>query len=405
MTETTSVETPKIESAAPAETPAPKPAAPSRPNQPFFGRYAHVTGWGMAVPERVLGNNELSAMVDTTDEWIVSHTGIKERHIAAADQTSASLAVDAAIKALEVANLAPTDLDLIIVTSATPEHLFPSTACLVQDRIGATQAGAFDMLAACSGFVYALHIASQGIRTGVHQNVLVIGAETLTRFVNWQDRNTCILFGDGAGAFVLQGSDEPGGMLSGYLRSDGSGGDTLSIPAGGSHMPATFETVGNGSHYIQMNGREVFRFATRVMASATRAAIQAAGLTMDDIAWIVPHQANIRIIEKAVRDLGIAMERCIVNIERYGNTSTASIPIAICEAVADGRIKPGDRLVLVGFGGGLTWGSSVLQWTGPFPSKGKVHPLRYRMLARVRSVLLRGVRQIEGVIWGSKSAS
>ncbi len=399
MSEPTQAETPAVETAAPAETPA------TRLTPPFLGRYAHVTGWGMAVPERILSNEELASMVDTTDEWIVSHTGIKERHVAASDQTSAALAVEAALKALEVANLKPTDLDLVIVTSATPEHLFPSTACLVQDRIGATHAGAYDVLAACSGFVYAMYTAAQAIRTGAHQNVLVIGAETLTRFVNWQDRNTCILFGDGAGAFVLQGSDEPGGVLSGILRSDGSGGDVLSIPAGGSFRPASFETVSKGEHYIQMNGREVFRFATRVMASATRAAIQAAGLTMDDIAWLVPHQANIRIIEKAVRDLGLPMERCVVNLERYGNTSTASIPIAICEAVADGRIKPGDRLVLVGFGGGLTWASSVLQWSGPFPSKGKVHPFRYRILARVRSVLLRGVRQIEGVIWGGKSAS
>lgn len=399
MTDTPAVETPIVEKAAPAEKPARRPAAP------FLGRYAHVTGWGMAVPERILSNDELATKVDTTDEWIVSHTGIKQRHVAAEDQTSASLAVDAALKALEVANLKPTDLDMIIVTSATPEHLFPSTACLVQDRIGATQAGAFDILAACSGFVYALQMASQSIRTGAYQNVLVVGAETLTRFVNWQDRNTCILFGDGAGAFVLQGSDVPGGLLSALLRSDGSGGDVLSIPAGGSSKPATFETVGKGEHYIQMNGREVFRFATRVMSSATKTAIQSAGLTMDDIDWIVPHQANIRIIEKAMRDLDVPMERCVVNLERYGNTSTASIPIAICEAVADGRIKPGDRLVLVGFGGGLTWASGVLQWSGPFPSKGKVHPLRYRMLARVRSVLLRGVRQIEGVIWGRKQTN
>ncbi|MFZ6027203.1 MAG: beta-ketoacyl-ACP synthase III [Chloroflexota bacterium] len=402
MTDHPGVETPQVETAVPEEKPASQPKSAPRRSMPFIGRYAHVTGWGMAVPERVMDNNELATIVDTTDEWIVSHTGIKERHVAASDQTSASLAVDAAIKALEVANLKPTDLDLIVVSSATPEHLFPSTACLVQDRLGASQAGAYDVLAACSGFVYALYTAAQSIRTGAHQNVLVIGAETLTRFVNWQDRNTCILFGDGAGAFVLQGSDEPGGVLSGILRSDGSGGDALSIPAGGSHMPASFETVSNGSHYIQMNGREVFRFATRVMASATRSAIQAAGLAFEDIAWIVPHQANIRIIEKAMRDLNVPMDRCVINIDRYGNTSTASIPIAICEAVADGRIQPGDYLVLVGFGGGLTWGSSVLRWSGPFPSKGRVNPLRYRMLARVRSMLLRGVRQIEGMIWGRK---
>ncbi len=366
-------------------------------------RYAHITGWGTAVPEKVLTNCELATMVDTSDEWIVSHTGIKERHVVAPEESSATLAADAAIKALDVANLDPSELDLIIVTSASPEHLFPATACLVQDRIGATKAGAFDLLAACSGFIYAMNMGAQYIRSGAAKNVLIVGTETLTRFVDWQDRNTCILFGDGAGAFVLQESETPGGVLSGIMRSDGSGGDLLCLPAGGSKMPATAETVSTGQHFIHMNGREVFRFASRVIAQATREAIAAAGLKLDDIKLIVPHQANLRIIESAVRHLEISLDRCVVNLDRYGNTSTASIPLAVCEAVQDGRIQPGDRLVLVGFGGGLTWGASVVEWSGPFPTKHKVRPLKYRVLARLRSWLLRGARHVEGLIWGREN--
>jgi 3-oxoacyl-[acyl-carrier-protein] synthase-3 len=367
--------------------------------------YAHVTGWGMAVPEKVLTNCELASMVDTSDEWISSRTGIRQRHIAAPDQSSASLAVEAALKALEVANVEPSALDLIIVASASPEHIFPATACLVQDQLGASKAGAFDLLAACSGFIFALNMAADAIRSGSKKNVLVIGAETLSRFVDWKDRNTCVLFGDGAGAFVLQASEEPGGILAGLMRSDGSGGDLLAVPAGGSKNPATAETVANGGHYIHMNGREVFRFASRAMSQATRDVVHAANLNLDDIALVVPHQANVRIIETALKDLQIPMERCIVNVERYGNTSTASVPIAVCEALQEDRIRIGDRLVLVGFGAGLTWGATLLQWSGPFPARRKVHPLRYKVLARLRSVLLRGERHLEAMIWGRKDSS
>jgi 3-oxoacyl-[acyl-carrier-protein] synthase-3 len=356
----------------------------------------------MAVPERVLTNQELAQMVNTSDEWIHSRTGISERHIAAPNQSTATLAVEAALKALTVANLAPDQVELIIVATATPEHLFPATACLVQDRIGALKAGAFDLLAACSGFLYALNMAAQVIRTGSLNNVLVIGAETLSKFTDWEDRNTCVLFGDGAGAFVLQGSDQPGGILSAVLRSDGSGSDLLILPAGGSHLPASFETVEKRQHFIKMSGREVFRFATRVMAQATREAVEAAQLTMDDIKFIVPHQANQRIIENAANQLEISLERCIINLERYGNTSSASIPIAICEAANDGRIQPGDRLVMVAFGGGLTWASLVAQWSGPFPAKRKVYPAWYRAWARVHSLMRRYKRRAEGMIWGTK---
>ncbi len=363
-------------------------------------RFAHITGWGMSVPERILTNEEISQMVDTSDEWILSRTGIKERRIASDEQTTASLATEAALKALEVANLKPNSLDLIIVSTSSPEHIFPATACLVQDRIGASKAGAYDLLAACSGFIYAVNTAAQSIRSGSINNALVIGAETLSRMTDWKDRGTCILFGDGAGAFVLQGSNEPGGVLSAVMRSDGSGGDLLSLPGGGSKHPATLESVEAGMHYIHMNGREVFRFATRVMAQASKEAVEAAHLSMDDIQWVIPHQANRRIIEAAIRGLEIPMDRCIINVEKYGNTSTASIPIATCEAIETGKLKPGNRVVFVGFGAGLTWGAAVIQWSGPIIPRQVTIPVSYRIWARWRSRLRRLVRRIEGLLWG-----
>jgi 3-oxoacyl-[acyl-carrier-protein] synthase-3 len=365
--------------------------------------YAHITGWGMSVPERVLTNAHLTQMVDTTDEWIVSRTGIKERHIASPEDTTASLATEAALKALEMANLKPAMVDLVIVSTSSPEHIFPSTASLVQDRIGATKAGAFDLLAACSGFIFALNMATQAIRSGSLNNAVVIGAETLSRIVNWKDRETCILFGDGAGAFVLQAGDNPAGVLSAVMRSDGSGGELLSLPAGGSRMPASLSSIYEGLHYIQMNGREVFRFATRVMTQATHEAVEAANLSIEDIQLVIPHQANLRIIEAAARGLDIPLERCVINLDRYGNTSTASIPIATCEAVQEGLLKPGDRVVFVGFGAGLTWGAAVVEWSGPFPVRRKVRPAYVRFWARVRSFLRRLTRHIEGIIWGRRT--
>jgi len=362
--------------------------------------YAHITGWGMSVPSQVLTNADLAQVIDTTDEWIRDRTGIQERRIAEPDQTTASLALEAGLQALRTANLNPAELDLIIVSTSSPEHIFPATACLVQDRIGAVHAGAFDLSAACSGFMFALNMASQAIRSGSISCALVIGSETLSRMVDWQDRNTCILFGDGAGAFVIQASPEPGGLLSAVMRSDGSGGDLLTVPAGGSRLPASLETVRNGQHFIHMNGREVFRFATRVMTSATKEAISAAKLTIADIHLVIPHQANSRIIEAAMRGLDIPSERCMINVERYGNTSTASIPIATCEAIQQGRLKAGDRVVFVGFGGGLTWGAAVIQWSGPFLRRRHVYPVSYRVWIRVRSRLLQLMRHIEGWLWG-----
>lgn len=365
--------------------------------------FAHITGWGMAAPEHVMTNEELEQIVDTSDEWIQSRTGIRERRIASDDQTSASLAVEAAQRALKVAKLNPADLDLIIVSTSTPEHIFPATACLVQDRLGAVKAGAFDLSAACTGFIYAITIASQAIRSGSSRNVLVIGSETLSRFVDWKDRNTCILFGDGAGAFVLQAGEEGVGVLSSVMRSDGSGANLLSVPGGGSRFPATKETVEKGLHFIQMNGREVFRFATRVMVQATEEAIAKAGMKLEEIGWVVPHQANLRIIEAAMRGLKIPMERSVVNLERYGNTSTASIPIATCEAVQDGRIKPGDKIVFVGFGAGLTWGAVTVIWSGPFAGARRVLPIRFRLYARFRSLVNRLLRRMDALIWGRRN--
>lgn len=360
--------------------------------------FAHITGWGMSVPEPVLTNDDLSKMVDTNDQWIRERTGIRERHIARENQFPSTLGAEAALKALEVANVQPTDVDLIICATSSPEHIFPATACLIQDLIGADKAGAFDLSAACSGFIYALNMAAQSIRSGSIKTALVIGTETLSRFVNWKDRNTCILFGDGAGAFVLQASEQPGGVLSAVMRSDGSGGDLLSIPAGGSRHPATEAAIHAGSQYIHMDGREVFRFATRVMASSTKEALDAAGLTVDQIQHIVPHQANIRIIEAAARGLKLPMDKFVVNLERYGNTSTASIPIATVEAAASGRIKPGDKLVMVGFGGGLTWAALTAEWTGPLPSERKVKPQKGSALRRARSFLRRVLRFIDGLL-------
>jgi len=360
--------------------------------------FAHITGWGMYVPEPVLTNDDIAKLVDTNDEWIRDRTGIRERHIAREHEFPSTLAVEASIKALRVANLAPTELDLIICASSSPEYIFPATACLIQDRIGATKAGAFDISAACTGFVYAINMAAQAIRSGSIKNALVIGTETLSRFVDWKDRNTCILFGDGAGAFVLQASEKPGGVLSAVMHSDGSGADSLTLLGGGSRHPASEATIHEGKHFVQMDGKEVFRFATRVMGRATLEALERAGMTTDDVKCIIPHQANYRIIETAAKYLKLSMDKFMVNVDRYGNTSTASIPIATVEAAQDGRVEPGDKVVFVAFGAGLTWGAMVVEWTGPIPVKKHVHPEQYRIFARLRSLVRRAIRFIEGFL-------
>ncbi len=334
-------------------------------------RYAQIIGWGYQVPAKVITNKDLEQIVDTTDEWIRSRTGIEERHVAAdPKETTATLAIAAARKALEVADVHPSKIDLIICSTSSPEHIFPATASLVQDAIGATNAGAFDLSAACSGFVYALSMARGHILAGDAEYVLVLGAETLSRIVDWTDRNTCVLFGDGAGAVLVAASNVPGGIMAVELGSDGSGANSLTVPAGGSAAPASLETVSSGSHYIKMDGKAVFRFATRVMAQATTRVLQRSGLTTNDVDLIVPHQANIRIIQNSVlTQLKIPQDKVWINLQRYGNTSTASIPIALCEAIEAGKVQPGNNLVFVGFGGGLTWAACTVKWSVPIGGK------------------------------------
>ncbi len=362
------------------------------------GCFAHVVGWGVEVPEKVLTNFDLEEMVDTSDEWIRERTGISERRIAEDRDSTFTLALRAARKALSQANVSPRDLGLIIVATSTPVYLFPSTACMIQDKLGATQAGAFDLLAACTGFIYGLGMAAAQIRTGMIEHALVIGAETLSRIVDWSDRSTCVLFGDGAGAFVLSASDDPGGIIDYVLHSDGSGGDYLVVSSG-------VKQTWNGEprrQSLTMNGQEVYRFASRVMSQGTQEVLGMAGLKVDDIDLIIPHQANIRIIKSAARGLKLPMDRFYVNIDRYGNTSAASIPLAIADAVEDGRLKPNDKIVLVAFGAGLTWGALVMDWAvEPTPRSHLREALResWYILASIRSLLRRLWRVIEAIFW------
>ncbi len=334
-------------------------------------RYAHISGWGRYAPTQVLTNADLERMVDTSDEWIRTRTGIRERRVAAADETTASMAAVASLRAIAVAGLQPDDIDLILLGTLTPDYWMPSTAALVKEAIGNTRAAAMDVMAACSGFVYAFASAQAHIVSGMARHVLVIGAETLTRFLDYSDRNTCILFGDGAGAVVLSASDEPGGGLGIELTTEPSGAYMIWLPAGGAKAPPSAETIARGEHYVRMEGRETYRFATRTLASTALAAIERAGLSPADIDLFIPHQANIRIIEAVAKGLDLPMERMFVNVDRYGNTSAASIPIALAEAVDSGRVKVGDRIVIVAFGAGFTSGAVAIEWTAdPARSRG-----------------------------------
>lgn len=321
-----------------------------------------IAGVGLYVPERVLVNKDLENIVQTTDEWIVGRTGIRERRIAGDDEAASDMAVPAARKALAAAGVEPEEVDLIIVATLTPDHAFPATACIVQDRLGCRNAGAFDLSAGCTGFIYALVTGAGFIAGGGMQNVLVIGSEALSKILNWEDRSTCVLFGDGAGAVVLRRVPEGMGLLSSYLGSDGAGARMLQVPAGGSRMPVCDRRVDKSLLCLQMNGREVYRFAVRVMGEAALEAVRRAGLEKEDIDLFIPHQANIRIIEAAAKRLDLSMDRVVVNVDRYGNTSSASVPIALDEALRSGRLKPGDNVVMVGFGAGLTWGAVAMKW-------------------------------------------
>ncbi|MGM0471692.1 MAG: beta-ketoacyl-ACP synthase III [Bacillota bacterium] len=325
-------------------------------------RRVGITGVGSYLPDNRLTNHDLEEMVDTSDEWIRSRTGIKERRIAADDIATSDLAYQAAQAALEDAELDPMDLDLILVATITPDMAFPATACLLQERLQAKNAAAFDLEAACSGFSYGLSVATQFVASGTYDNILVIGAETLSKIINWEDRSTCILFGDGAGAAVVQ-PVESGGIQSSVLGADGSGGDVLKKPAGGSKHPACQQTIENNLHYLEMEGNAVFKFAVRIIDQVVLEALEEADLTTADIDFFIPHQANIRIIDAAIKRLELDKEDVMVNLDQYGNTSAASIPIALYEAVESGRINEGDTVVLAGFGAGLTWGANVIEWS------------------------------------------
>jgi len=322
-----------------------------------------IIGIGSYLPEKEVTNKDLEKTVNTSDEWIVERTGIKSRRIAAEDQATSDMAALAAKKALADAGVLASEIDLIIVSTATPDMLFPSTACLVQHKIAATNAAAFDLAAGCSGFVYGLVVGTQFIQAGTYKKVLVIGAETLSRILDWTDRNTCVLFGDGAGAAVLGEVADGYGLLGSDLGADGGGGELLKLPAGGSRLPASLATVEGRQHYVFMSGSEVFKFAIKAMGATALKALEKAGLTREDVDVLVPHQANMRIIQSAAKRLKMPMEKVLVNLDKYGNTSAASIPIALDEASHTGKITAGNVVVLVGFGAGLTWASAVLKWS------------------------------------------
>jgi 3-oxoacyl-[acyl-carrier-protein] synthase-3 len=324
---------------------------------------AKIIGTGSYVPPKVLTNADLEKLVDTSDEWILTRTGISERHIASEEEATSDLAYHASRAALEAARLDAPDLDMILVATATPDMVFPSTACALQDHLGATRAGAMDLSAACSGFVYGLGVADGLIRAGTARTVLLLGAETLTKVVNWQDRNTCVLFGDGAGAVVLRADEGERGILSTHLYADGSRGPLLILPGGGSRHPVSQAVVDQGLAKIQMHaGNEVFKLAVRAMENAALTALKQHGLEVGDIDHLISHQANLRIISALGQRLGIPDDKVVVNIQRYGNTSAASIPIALDEAVRAGRVKAGDVVLLCAFGGGLTWASCLIRW-------------------------------------------
>jgi len=323
---------------------------------------AAILGLGVDIPTKVLTNDDLTKIVETTDQWIVERTGIRRRHIAGPDQTTSDLGLLASQRALGQSGIDPHDLDLILVGTASPDMYFPATACLIQDRLGARNAGAFDLLAACSSFVYGLITASQFIEAGMSRYALVVGAETLTRLLDWSDRKTCVLIGDGAGAAVLGPSTSEAGLLSGIVGADGSAGGVLKLPAGGSRIPVTSAVIERNLHRAHMDGQAVFKLAVRTIPGLIQQTAAKAGWTLADIDYIVPHQANARIIEALAHQLRLPLEKFAVNIQEYGNTSSASIPIALWEAVQSGQIQQGDRLILAAFGGGFTYAACALRW-------------------------------------------
>jgi 3-oxoacyl-[acyl-carrier-protein] synthase-3 len=328
----------------------------------MVAQYSQITGWGKYVPEKILTNFDLEKILDTSHDWIVQRTGIEERRIAADHETTATMAVTAAKQALAVANLAPQDLDLIIASTSTPDYFMPAVSSTIQAMLGAN-CPAFTISTGCTAFVYGLVTAHQYIAAGAFKNILIIGVELVSRFLDWEDRNTCVLFGDGAGAVVLSRSDTPGGLLAFDLGSDGEKGMVLALEGGGSAKPMSHEVIEQGKNYLRMNGREVFKFATRILPQSTKTLMKRGNVSLDDIDLLIPHQANRRIIEMATRSLKLDPKKVFVNLHKYGNTSAASIPLALIEALEEGRINTGDKLALVSFGAGLTWASALVQWS------------------------------------------
>lgn len=326
--------------------------------------YARIAGWGHYVPTHVLTNADLERTLNTSDEWIRTRSGIQTRHIAGPDETTSTMSVRAACHALAMAEVDPAEVDMVILATGTPDYPgYPGTASLVQSAIGAGNAAAFDLVAGCSGWLYGLVLATHLITAGLHRSILVIGAETLSRFTNWEDRTTCVLFGDGAGAVLVQRSDKPGGLLASVLGSDGSLANSLMIPAGGSRLPTSPQTVQDGQHFITMDGPAIFRWALEKVPAMTIDALEKAGRTIADVDLVIPHQANLRILDGVRKRLGLAERQVYVNLQRFGNTSVAAIPLALSEAADFGRVQPGDTLCLAAFGAGLTWAVVIWDWS------------------------------------------
>jgi len=344
------------------KTTQPKKFRNPRAKNNFQSRSCSIAAVGSYVPARVLSNADLEKMVDTSDEWIVSRTGIRERRIAAADEFTSDMATKAALLAMERGNIKPEQIDLIIVATITPDMPFPATACLVQQKIGAFRAAAFDMEAACSGFIFALEIGQQFVMSHTYETVLVIGAEKLSSIINWRDRNTCVLFGDGAGAAILQNRPNTHGLLTACMGADGSKADLLSLPGGGSRCPATPQSLADGLHFLRMDGKETFKSAVNAMQSAAEEALRRCEIDISQIKCLITHQANERIINAVAERLGAKPEQVFVNLHKYGNTSAASVAIALDEAVSSGKFQRGDLILLLVFGAGLTWGAAVIEW-------------------------------------------
>ena len=325
-------------------------------------RKTKIAGTGSYLPEKVLTNADLEKMIDTSDEWISTRTGIKERRIVAQDQASSDLAYEASRKAMQAAQVKPEELDMIIVATITPDMIFPATACVLQEKLGAKGTAAFDLEAACSGFLYGISIGSQFIATGMYDNVLVVAAEALSKIIDWKDRSTCVIFADGAGAAVLQPSFDSSGIISNYLGADGTGADLVGVPAGGSRLPASQETVRDRQHYMKMRGNGLFKRAVNAMIQAIDVSLEKGGLTYNEIDFFIPHQANIRIINPVAKRIGLDKDKVCINLDQCGNMSAASVAVALDQAVREGKIKKGDKVLLTCFGGGLTWASLVIEW-------------------------------------------